>query len=175
MRAVLSPLIATLIALTAALPTTASVAQTGGDADHTPSAAQTGQSAGPVATVGAEPYSLHASAVCSAGVCRLDYPRIAMDRRFDIQFVSCFAMGNQSDFGFGIAFLAINDAFATNNDRHVVLWNVRKSFGSTVGEISQPIVLTVSAGQRAEIGFTVDGAATADSQCTLSGELVFLQ
>jgi hypothetical protein len=113
--------------------------------------------------------------VCSAGTCRLDYPRIAVDRRFDIQFVSCFAMSNQLDFGFGIAFLAINDAFAPTSDRHVILWNVRKSFGATVGEISQPIVLAVSAGQRAQIGFTVEGASTADSQCALSGELVFLQ
>jgi hypothetical protein len=168
-----SPLIATLIALTAALPTqtTASVAQTGAGADHSPATARTV----PVATAGAEPYSRHASAVCSAGVCRLTYSRIAVGRRFNIRFVSCFAMSNQPNLGFGIAFLAINDAFAITNDRHVLLWNVRKSFGSTVGEISQPVDLTVSAGQRAQIGFTVDGAATADSQCTLSGELVFLQ
>lgn len=181
MRSIPAALVAVLVALAVGQPAqrTASAAQIVAAADPAtsdhPALPTTSQDATPSATAGAMPYSLRASAACSAGVCRIDYPRVAVDRRLDIQFVSCFATSDQPSFGLGIPFLAVNDAFSTAGARHVMLWNMRSSFGSTVGEISQPIKLTVSAGQRAEIGFTVAGTSTAESQCMLSGELVFLQ
>lgn len=179
MRTMLTSLIAALFAFTALFTNieasaTQSFAVVGSTAFNAP-APQTDQATTRVAGAETEPYWRRASAVCSAGVCRVDYPRIAVGRRLDIQFVSCFATSDQPGFGLGIPFLGVNDAFAANGERHVILWNVRTSFGSTVGEISQPILMTVSAGQRAEIGFALDGASTADSQCTITGELLFLK
>ena len=180
MRTKLTFLIAVLFAFAALLTkneasATQSLAVVGSTAFNA-AAPQAGQATTTgVAGVEKEPYGRRASAVCSAGVCRVDYPRIAVGRRLDIRFVSCFATSDQPGFGLGIPFLGVNDAFAATSERHVILWNVRTSFGATVGEISQPIVMTVSAGQRAEIGFAVDGASTADSQCTITGDLVFLK
>jgi hypothetical protein len=169
MRTIMSSSVAVFLALASVVSSRA--ASPPGTERAVPQSGQ--ETIDPVTIVGTAPYAAHTSAICSAGMCRLSYPRITAGRRLDIQFVSCFATG-QSNFGVGIPFLGIDDAFSSTGERHVMLWNVRASFGSTVAEISQPIMLTVAAGHRPEIAFSVDGAATVDSQCTIAGELVSL-
>ena len=134
-------------------------------------AALTSQNAAPAAVVVATtPYQLTAEVICGGG-CRASYPLVAENRRLDIKFVSCTANGTNA-LQLAFAFLGLNDALLTK-PRHSLEWNVH-DFGSIrVGEISQPVVFTVSANQRPSVTFSHTGPAPS-AECTISGDLVFL-
>ena len=134
-------------------------------------AAQTVPGAGVISAV---PYVITAQGTCPSNPCTVQFPLVAAKRRVDIQFVSCtiFA-GTPLDLGF--AFLGINDAAPLTSIHHALQWSIRDSGGNPVGEISQPVLLSVSANQRPNIAINYAAAITPVTTCTISGDLVFLQ
>lgn len=124
--------------------------------------------------ISAVPYVIVAQGNCASLPCRVQFPLVAAKRRVDIQFVSCTIFADNSlDLGF--AFLGINDAAPLTSTHHALQWSIRDSGGSPVGEISQPVLLSVSANQRPSIAINYTAASTPVTTCTISGDLVFLQ
>jgi hypothetical protein len=133
----------------------------------------TRQAAAPAATVVATaPYQITADASCTTTVCRAFFPLVAANRRLDIKFVSCTATGNNTTLQLFTAYLGINNALFTT-PRHALTWNVRDAGSTRSGEISQPVVFTVSGNQRPNVGFTHTGPVLG-VECSISGDLVFL-
>ena len=118
------------------------------------------------------PWQVTGAVACSGGSCRFFFPLVATNRRLDLQFVSCFARG--VDLEPSAFSLAIDDALGTGV-RHFLVAFGRAINNTTHFEVSQPVVLSIAANHRPQIGFTELAGLTAVAGCTLSGELVFLQ
>jgi hypothetical protein len=157
--------------LSSAAPSDRAAGSSGSSAAVSPGAAS--PSATIVATV---PYLLTATTQCT-GVGQIAYratfPLITANRRLDIKFVSCFeTAGPTPPFSLGIAFLGIDDALALPH--HSLPWATRVAFGQPIGEIYESTDLTIEAGHRASIAYAAAGNLLTH-QCTISGELQFLQ
>lgn len=118
------------------------------------------------------PWQLTGGRACASGTCRFYFPLVAANRRLDLQFVSCFVAGPGLEPS--VFFLGVDDAFA-QGVRHSLVPLERTYNSEALFEVSQPIVFSVAAGHRPQIAFLYTGSPTAGSQCTLSGEQVFLQ
>ena len=108
-----------------------------------------------------------------SGTARYFFPQIAANRRLEIQFVSC-ALSGTGDVYPLVTRLAANDAFSASARRINLAWSQREGGSYHFFEIAHPVVFTINAGERAQIGFDTSGSLSFYG-CSLSGELVFLQ
>ena len=171
-------LTAILVALTPnVLGNIAAAAEPVDRAAGAPSSAGAQSSAAPAATVVATvPFLVTAVTQCT-GIgqiaCRATFPLIAANRRLQVKFVSCFeTAGPTPAMSLGIAFLGVDDALALPH--HSLPWATREAFGQPIGEIYEATDLTIEAGHRASIAYAAAGNLITH-QCTISGELQFLQ
>jgi hypothetical protein len=126
-----------------------------------------------VTEVARTPWQSRGTTVCADFQCRIYFPQVAAKQRLDIQYVSC-AIGLSADVPIHYTTLGIDDAFG--GVRHLLIWNRRVQTGQgDLLDISQPIVSTISAGHRPQIGWGYVSGAFTVGPCALSGELVFLQ
>jgi hypothetical protein len=132
------------------------------------------------AIVATTPYQLRAQGTCADGTCTLNYPIVATNRRLDIDFVSCAFVTTKIGAELSVASIGIDDASSPTTTTQVLLWNIRTAFGDTIGEISQPVPLTITATHRPQIKFayllpTGPGFASTTARCTIAGDMHFLQ
>jgi hypothetical protein len=104
------------------------------------------------------------------GECRIYFPQVAANRLLDIQFVSCVITTNEGVLVNPIS-LGINDYFSPTRHQLVAF---KREGTAVLYEVSQPMVFSIAAGQRPQIGFSHFGSINL-AVCTLSGELIFLQ
>jgi hypothetical protein len=118
------------------------------------------------------PHQLRRTRNCTAvNICRFQFGAVAAGRRFDIKYVSCTVYG-PDPLTLGFAYAGIQDY--QTQFRHYLLWGKDVSTGGfRFGQISQPIVYSVKAGQTPEIAVVLVGSATF-SECAISGDLVKL-
>ena len=120
--------------------------------------------------VARSPWQITSQATCTTGFCSALFPQIATNRRLDIQFVSCFVLGD-ADVGVLLATLGSNLSLTL---KHYLAPTARTAGLNYIVDISQPVVFAVPAGHRPQIDIEFLGTASS-SRCTLSGQLVFLQ
>ena len=126
------------------------------------------------AEIARSPWQAQGGPNCAAGACRIYFPQFAPNRRLDIEFVSCyFEIGNT--FSMGQVFLVANGP-NLGFPKHSLRSETRAVTGSVDAiEISQPIVHSIYAGQRPHIFIVFYAGFPVLGDCTVSGELVFLQ
>ena len=123
----------------------------------------------------AAPWQAAGTAACANFKCRVFFPQVAVNRRLDIQFASCWIqLTAATPDDVQPANLGVNDAFG--NLSHVLVWDARSvAAGNSIYlAFSQPVILSINAGQRPQIGYAYATGNHAFIKCTLSGELVFL-
>lgn len=106
--------------------------------------------------------------------CRYNFPKVPAKRRLDIQFVNCAV--EMSDFDPGIvsaASLGVNNGF--NFPQAHLAWQARDNGNAVALTISQPVVFSIGAGNKAQIAFEYTGTLSAILSCGISGELVTLK
>lgn len=132
------------------------------------------------AIIATAPYQLRAPGTCADGTCTINYPFVAANRRLDIDFVSCAFVTTKLGAELSVASIGIDDASSPTTTTQILLWNIRTAFGDTIGEISQPVPLTITATHRPQIKFDYlipigPGFAQTTAQCTIAGDMLFLQ
>ena len=126
------------------------------------------------AEIARSPWQAQGGPNCASGACRIYFPQVAPNRRLDIEFVSCyFEIGDT--FSMGQAFFVANGP-SLGFPKHS-LRSERREVSATVDaiEISQPLVYSIYAGQRPHIFIVFYAGFPVLGDCTVSGELVFLQ
>jgi hypothetical protein len=114
------------------------------------------------------------------GEVRWVFPKVAENRRLDVQFVSCGIREPSPSIAPYHAFVGVNNALSNLTRRILLPW-IRFTYpGGSVNavsyDISQPIVMSFNEGERPQVAYVYFGTGSLTFiPCTLSGELVFLQ
>ena len=104
--------------------------------------------------------------------CRAFFPQVAANRRFEIEHVSCSSTSHGE---LDVVRLAVDNAANTNIANHVLLWTMSTFAGKPIYSLSEPVSFAIPGGKRPQIAALYNIHAPLSFQCTLSGDLVFLQ